>query len=79
MERLPEYLTLERKMRLEKALRDVEAMNGSKDIIMSLRIALKEYNKGINFDTNLWSLSYRQRSRHSPPRGSSGWHCETVG
>ena len=53
MERLPEYLTLERKMRLEKALRDVEAVNGSKDIIMSLRIALKEYDKGINFDTNL--------------------------
>ena len=52
MDIIPKHLTLERKMRLEKALRDVEAMNGSKDIIMSLRIALKEYNKGINFDTN---------------------------
>lgn len=52
MDIIPKHLTLERKMRLEKALRDVEAMNGSKDIIMSLRIALKEYSKGINFDTN---------------------------
>jgi len=52
MERLPSYLTLERKMRLEKALKDVEEINGSRDIIMSLRVALKEYDKGINFDTN---------------------------
>ena len=46
----PKHLTLERKMRLEKALKAVEDMNGSRDIIMSLRIALDEYReKGINF------------------------------
>lgn len=50
MDRVPEHLTLDRKMRLEKALRDVQAMNGSKDIINSLMVALKEYDKGINFD-----------------------------
>jgi len=48
----PKHLTLERKMRLEKALKDVQQMNGSKDIIVSLMVALKEYEKGINFDTN---------------------------
>ena len=48
----PKHLTLERKMRLEKALKDVQQMNGSKDIISSLVLALKEYEKGINFDTN---------------------------
>jgi len=37
-------------MRLEKALKAVQEMNGSKDIITSLMIALKEYDKGINFD-----------------------------
>ena len=47
---LPTYLTLERKMRLEKALKAVQDMNGSKDLITSLMIALKEYDKGINFD-----------------------------
>ena len=50
MDRVPEHLTLDRKMRLEKALRDVQAMNGSKDIIHSLMVALREYDKGINFD-----------------------------
>ena len=50
MDQLPEYLTLERKMRLEKALKAVQEMNGSKDLITSLMIALKEYDKGINFD-----------------------------
>ena len=48
---IPSYLTLDRKMRLEKALKAVEDMNGSKDIIMSLQIALHEYKvKGINFN-----------------------------
>ena len=47
----PKHLTLERKVRLEKALKAVEDMNGSKDIIMSLQIALHEYKvKGINFN-----------------------------
>jgi len=50
MDIIPKHLTLERKMRLEKALKDVQEMNGSKDLIVSLMIALKEYNKGINFD-----------------------------
>ena len=53
MDLIPKHLTLERKMRLEKALNDVQQMNGSKDIITSLMLALKEYDKGINFDTNL--------------------------
>jgi len=53
MNNIPKHLTLERKMRLEKALKTVQEMNGSKDIIISLMIALKEYDKGINFDTNL--------------------------
>ena len=47
---IPKHLTLERKMRLEKALKAVQEMNGSKDLIVSLMIALKEYDKGINFD-----------------------------
>ena len=50
MDIIPKHLTLERKMRLEKALKAVQEMNGSKDIIISLMIALKEYDKGINFD-----------------------------
>jgi hypothetical protein len=50
---IPSYLTLDRKMRLEKALKAVQDMNGSKDIISSLVLALKEYEKGINFDRNL--------------------------
>ena len=50
MDIIPKHLTLERKMRLEKALKAVQEMNGSKDIITSLMIALKEYDKGINFD-----------------------------
>jgi len=50
MDLIPKHLTLERKMKLEKALKDVQKMNGSKDIIISLMIALKEYDKGINFD-----------------------------
>lgn len=50
MDIIPKHLTLERKMRLEKALKDVQEMNGSKDLIVSLMIALKEYDKGINFD-----------------------------
>jgi len=50
MDLIPKHLTLERKMKLEKALKDVQEMNGSKDIIISLMIALKEYDKGINFD-----------------------------
>ena len=50
MDRLPEHLTLERKMKLEKALKAVQEINGSKDLIVSLMIALKEYDKGINFD-----------------------------
>jgi hypothetical protein len=40
-------------MRLEKALKDVQEMNGSRDIIMSLQRALKEYEQGINFDQNV--------------------------
>ena len=50
MDIIPKHLTLKRKMRLEKALKDVQEMNGSKDLIVSLMIALKEYDKGINFD-----------------------------
>ena len=47
----PKHLTLERKMRLEKALKDVTSMNGSLDIIQSLRAALQEYKeKGIYFN-----------------------------
>ena len=53
MDIIPKHLTLERKIRLEKALKDVQQMNGSEDIITSLMLALKEYDKGINFDTNL--------------------------
>ena len=49
----PKHLTLERKVRLEKALNDVTNMNGSPDIIQSLRAALKEYDQGINFDRNV--------------------------
>ena len=50
----PPHLTLERKMRLEKALKAVQEMNGSMDIIMSLQRALKEYgDKGINFNQNV--------------------------
>ncbi len=49
----PKHLTLERKMRLEKALKTVQEMNGSLDIIMSLQRALKEYDKGISFDPNV--------------------------
>jgi len=37
-------------MKLEKALKAVQEINGSKDLIVSLMIALKEYDKGINFD-----------------------------
>jgi len=50
MDLIPKHLTLERKIKLEKALKDVQEINGSKDIIISLMIALKEYDKGINFD-----------------------------
>ena len=50
MDIIPKHLTLERKMRLEKALKAVQEMNGSPDIITSLMLALKEYDKGINFD-----------------------------
>ena len=47
----PSYLTLERKMNLEKALKTVQEMNGSKDIIASLVQALGEYReKGIYFN-----------------------------
>ena len=49
----PKHLTLERKMRLEKALKAVQDINGSKDLIMSLMIALDEYKQGINFDRNV--------------------------
>ena len=47
----PKHLTLERKVRLEKALKDVTSMDGSPDIIQSLRAALQEYKeKGIYFN-----------------------------
>ena len=45
MDNTQQHLTLDRKRRLEKALKDVQAMNGSKDIIVSLMAALKEYDK----------------------------------
>ena len=50
---IPSYLTLDRKMRLEKALKAVQGMNGSKDLITSLMLALDEYKQGINFDRNV--------------------------
>jgi len=65
-------------MRLEKALKDVQQMNGSKDIIASLVLALKEYEKGINFDRNLWSLSYRHCTATTPQAGPRDRVCAVV-